>query len=265
MSNQVMDGDREAVALSVEACWNGLPMDSVLLVPGAGFRPYTIGDASDVSFPIDGSAMRGPDVWTLVGMDGTVRVPPGADASTDGDRVRLARGQRVLVSFDSFSFSIRAVSPPRRLRLPVELNRTALAWACGGVLLAALLAAGFLILRPAIPESVRGRLVAVERAVLVLARDVDEALARLWPRPPAVPVSTGPPLPCEPVGVIDVGATGAGPAVGGGGALPGPPGRRGAARGISWSSSMSAGADQEAGSLLGYGMCMLPEPSEVGD
>jgi hypothetical protein len=256
-----MDVDQETAALNVEVRWNDLPMDSTLLVPGERCRPYVIGDVHEATFRIDESVMCGRDVWTLVEADGSIRVPPGAGASMEGDRMKLSRGESVVVSLEPFSFRIRAVSPPRRLGLPTEFNRTAFAWSSTGVVLFGLAVLALLHLRPQMPRQMREQLGSMERFVLSLAGDADDVLTRMsgsWFYGPDLSAGREAALPCEPVSVIEMGSPS--PAVPGGGAGYGQGSSRhqGAGQGIAWSSAGAGDAGQEAGSLLGYGMCMLP-------
>jgi hypothetical protein len=232
-----------------------------LLVPGDRCRPYVIGDGKDASFPIDASAMGGREAWVLVEPDGTVCVPPRAGAPAGGSRLQLSRAERVIVSLKPFEFEIKAVSPPPRLRLPLELNWTALAWSSAGVLLFGLALGALLHLGPEMPHQVHVRLGALERMMLSLAGDADEVLARLdglWLHGPDVPAGREPALACEPVTVIEIGSSS--PAVPGGapGTGHGPSRRQGAGHAIPWSAGGPVEAGQDAGSLLGYGMCMLP-------
>jgi hypothetical protein len=264
-----MDREPARVALNVEASWNGLVMQSVLVLPGERCRPFVIGDGQDASFPIDPDLMDGMATWTLVEPDGTVRVPPGSRCSSQMDRVSLSRGEVVVIHLESIRFEIRAVSPPRGLRLPIGIDWRALSWASSGVLLSGLAVVVLLHLGPAaMPQGVQQRLDALEAVFLRLAGKADALLARIdlsWPAGVGEPADPGPALPCEPSTVIEVGSTavvaGAGTGRGFGAAGPG---RQGGGRGIDWSSAGPAGAGQEPGSLLGYGMCMLPPVGEEG-
>jgi hypothetical protein len=261
-----MDPDRAEVALNIEASWSGLHMRSDLLLPGRRRRPYVIGDLQDASFPIDPDAMGGERAWTLVGSDGTIRVPPFAGVPAGEDRLVLARGESVSVSFGPYRFVIRASGPPPGLRLPVEFNRVAFCWSVGGVLACCLLAAALLVLRPEVPDGLRARLAVLEDGLVSLAGNVDTLLARreLWLPGPEAPPDSGPGLPCEPVSIIEAGPVS--PGVSGG--VPGTGhasrGGPGPGQSISWSSAGRADDGLEAGSLLGYGMCMLPGDDEPG-
>jgi hypothetical protein len=258
-----MDRKPARVALNVETSWNGLPMQSVLLLPGERCRPFVIGDGKDASFPVDPDLMGGLGAWTLVESDGTVRVPPDARSSSDADGMHLCRGEAVVIHLESMRFEIRAVSPPRGLGLPFGIDWRALSWASSGVLLSGLAVAVLLYLGPAMPRGVQQRLDAMEGMILTLAGKADAVLARIdlsWPAGPQEPADTEPALPCEPVTAIEVGApavagtgsgSGHGPGAGG-------PGGQGVGHGIDWSSAVQVGTGQDPGSLLGYGMCMLP-------
>ncbi len=260
-----MDRKPATVALSLVASWCGLPMQSVLLLPGDRCRPFVIGDRRDASFPVDPALMGGEVAWTLVEADGTVCVPPRAGSSIAGTRLNLARGQRVVVTFESVSFEIRAVSPPRSLRLPLEIDWKALALSSAGILMFGLLVVLVLRLGAAMPPWARDRLDAMEGAFLSLAGEADDLLARvapLWLPAPGRSADREHVLPCQPVTVIELGSSSAAvPGGGGAGYGQGPLRQQGGGHGIDWSGGGSDGAGHEAGSLLGYGMCMLPAPS----
>jgi hypothetical protein len=248
------------VALEVLACWKGHTMRSDLLVPGRGTKPYVVGGGRGTSFPLDGGALGGRESWTLVTSDGEVRVPPGADGPPEGTR-RLALGTSMSMSIGDVEFEIRAVAVPQRLRLPVEIDRRALAWASGGVVAFLLVALVMWWLRPHDPVSLLLRGTRLDGILMDRSDETGPELTPVgWVKPGGdrpddeMSCSRGPVVGRP---LVSISGSGGGSGIGIGSFPVGEPGTGG-----TWLGGDASYVDSDIGMLLGYGMCMLPDVEE---
>jgi hypothetical protein len=145
------------MALEVIPIWAGTVMQVAHVVPGRRPAPYLVGEDPTSRFHLSADHLGGAERWTLVMPDGTVRVPPGAEAVVErrggerleGDDVesmtRLELGDRMRIRIGSVTFVVRAVHAPARLRLPVALDWRSLSFTAASLALnLVILAAAFL-------------------------------------------------------------------------------------------------------------------------
>lgn len=144
-------------ALEVIPIWAGTVMQVAHVVPGRKPAPYLVGEDPTSRFHLSADHLGGAERWTLVMEDGTVRVPPGAEAVVvrrSGERLagdavepmtRLDLGDRMRIRIGSVTFVVRAVHAPARLRLPVALDWRSMSWTAASLALnLVILAAAFL-------------------------------------------------------------------------------------------------------------------------
>ncbi len=149
--------ESSGMALEVIPIWAGTVMQVAHVVPGRKPAPYLIGEDPVSRFHLSAEHLGGAERWSLVMPDGTVRVPPAAEAvlvRRSGERIdggdvepmtTLEMGDRMRIQVGSVTFVIRAVHAPARLRLPMALDWRSLSFTAASLALnLVILAAAFL-------------------------------------------------------------------------------------------------------------------------